>query len=665
MKLSRYILYYGQDQPPPRQVPLRAGPLSLVYEAGDLRYIRLGDQEILRRVYVAVRDRNWGTVTPVLSNVQIEAGADSFRISYDVENKQDGIDFFWRGTITGGADGAISFSMDGEARSTFSRNRLGFCVLHPLGCAGLRAWVEHVDGAVEETAFPQYIAPQLVIDGLIKPVHPFDEMRAMAYPVAPGLVAEIRFQGDIFEMEDQRNWTDASFKTYCTPLRLPFPVEVKAGTRISQSVTLALQGNVPAKRVEAKETGPILTIDETPGPPLPRLGLGVASHGQPLGRQELERLRALNLAHLRVDLHLAEPDYGAKLGQAIAEAAGLGLNLEVALFLSDHAAAELDAFVQVLDRLKPPVWAWLIFHESEKSTGERWIRLARERLAGYDPQARLGSGTNVFFTELNRDRPPVELLDLVCYSLNPQVHAFDNLSLVETLAAQAATVNSARQFSGVTPLVVSPVTLKMRFNPNATGPEPEPKPGQLPPQVDPRQMSLFGAGWTLGSLKYLAESGAHSLTYYETTGWRGVMETEAGSPLPDKFPSLPGEVFPLYHVLADVGEFAGGRVFPSRSSQPLRVEGLVLRRDNRTRILLANLSPDPQPVTIKPLPAGVHVRVLDESNAETARQAPETFRQQPGEFTRTAAGGLQLRLAPYALARIDYEDFTGKGAEEL
>ena len=665
MKSSRYVLYYGQNEPPPRQVSLRAGPLSLLYEAGDLRYVRLGDQEILRRVYVAVRDRNWGTVTPVLSNVRLEAGADSFSISYDVENKQDDIDFFWRGTIIGGADGTISFSMDGQARSTFYRNRLGFCILFPMACAGRPAWVEHVGGAVEETNFPQYIAPQLVIDGLIKPVHPFDEMQAMAYPVASGLVAEIRFQGDIFEMEDQRNWTDASFKTYCTPLRLPFPVEVKSGTRLSQSVTLALQGNLPPKQVKEEETGLVLTIDEVPGRPLPRLGLGTAGHGQPLSRQELARLRALNLAHLRVDLHLGEPDYEAKLGQAGAEAAGLGLSLEVALFLSDNAAAELETLVQALDRLKPPVWAWLIFHQSEKSTGERWIKLARERLAGYGPQVKLGSGTNVFFTELNRDRPPVELLDLVCYSLNPQVHAFDNLSLVETLAAQAATVDSARHLSGAAPVAVSPVTLKMRFNPNATGPEPEPRPGQLPPQVDPRQMSLFGAGWTLGSLKYLAESGVYSLTYYETTGWRGVMETEAGSPLPDKFPSLPGEVFPLYHLLADVGEFAGGQVIPSRSSQPLRVEGLVLRHNGRTRLLLANLSPDPQTVTIKHLPAGVHLRVLDEFNVEMAKQTPEKFRQQPDEFQPTAAGVLPLTLQPYALARIDYENFTGKGAEKL
>ena len=44
-------------------------------------------------------------------------------------------------------------------------------------------------------------------------------------------------------------------------------------------------------------------------------------------------------------------------------------------------------------------------------------------------------------------------------------------------------------------------------------------------------MSLFGAGWTAGSLKYLAEGGAHSLTYYETTGPDGrVLAGEQAAP---------------------------------------------------------------------------------------------------------------------------------------
>ena len=92
-----------------------------------------------------------------------------------------------------------------------------------------------------------------------------------------------------------------------------------------------------------------------------------------------------------------------------------------------------------------------------------------------------------------------------------------------------------------------------RFNPNATGPEPDPAPGQLPPQVDVRQMSIFGAACTVGSLKYLLGSGLEAVTYFETTGCRGLMERVDGCPLSEDFHSDPATVFPLYHVLADVG----------------------------------------------------------------------------------------------------------------
>ena len=247
----------------------------------------------------------------------------------------------------------------------------------------------------------------------------------------------------------------------------------------------------------------------------------------------------------------------------------------------------------------------------------------------------------------------MDALDLVCYSINPQVHAFDNSSLIETLEAQAVTVESARQFTDGVPIAVTPVTLLARFNPNATGPEPEPAPGELPAQVDVRQISLFGAGWTLGSIKYLSESGASSVTYYETSGWRGVMETAGGSTLPEKFRSLPGAVFPLYHILADVGEFAGGEVLVSKSSDPLKVEGVALCKNGRTRTLLANLTPDSQQIKVQNLTETVRVRRLDETNTQTAMESPEAFRAERGELLQTTNGALELNLLPYAIAQID------------
>jgi hypothetical protein len=646
--LPTRVLYYGTDEALPERVKLRAGPLSLVYEKGDLRYIRLGEREILRRVYVAIRDRNWDTVPPRFSSVRKDVKQDSFRISYDVENKQGGVDFFWKGTITGDAQGTVTIAMEGTARSTFLRNRIGFCVLHPIReCAGQACAVEKVDGSVVQGIFPLYTSPDQA----------FLDMRAISHEVVPGVQAEVRFAGDVFEIEDQRNWADASYKTYSTPLRLPFPVEIKAGTRISQSVTLSLKGEVPPPEAEIPRAALTFTVGRTPPVPLPRIGLGVASHNQALSWKALARLRALNLSHLRVDLRLSQSDFQAILGRVSTEASELRVPLEVALHLSDAAEEELKRLRSALEWVKPTVCTWLIFHVSEKSTTEKWAGLARRFLADYDPQAKIGAGTNAYFTELNRGRPPVNVADLVSYSLTPQVHAVDNATLVENLAAQAASVESARQFAGGLPLAVSPITLKPRFNPNATGPEPVPWPGELPSQVDVRQMSLFGAGWTAGSLKYLAESGAYSLTYYETTGWRGVMETEQGSPLPAKFQSLEGAVFPLYHVLADVGEFAGGKVVPSVSSAPLKVDGLILRQGHRTRILLASFSAEPQTVRVTDpdLSQSVQVKYLDETNAELAMVSPESFRAEAGQVVQLKEAALELRLRPYALARLDAE----------
>ncbi len=93
MSLAIPVLRYGKDEPLPERIPLRAGPLSLVYENGDIRTIRLGGHEILRRVYVAIRDHNWGTVLPVFSNVEMDIGDDAFKITYDVENAEGDIDF--------------------------------------------------------------------------------------------------------------------------------------------------------------------------------------------------------------------------------------------------------------------------------------------------------------------------------------------------------------------------------------------------------------------------------------------------------------------------------------------------------------------------------------------------------------------------------------------
>jgi hypothetical protein len=637
------VLYDGREEPLPARVRLWAGPLSLVYQQGDLRYLRLGEREVLRRVYVAVRDRNWGTIPATLSSVRILRREDAFEITFDARHWEGEIDFAWRGRIVGTPEGAITYTMAGEALTGFLKNRIGLCVLHPMEAAGAPCTVEHVDGGVEEGAFPRLIAPH----------QPFLGIRAIRHRVAEGVWATVRLEGDTFEMEDQRNWTDASFKTYSTPLALPIPVRIDAGTRVEQSLHLTIAG-APAKRAAAAPDRPLaVTLGERVGR-LPRLGLETAGHGRPLGDEAIERLRALSLGHLRVEVDPAGSDAMSTLRRAWAEAGALGVPLQLALVLGEGAEEGLERLVGALGEMHPRVAEWLVYGAGEAATSAGTADLARRRLAAYDPAIPVGGGARTNYTELNRNRPPEGALDLLAYAITPQVHAFDNASLVETLTTQPVTVESARAFAGGRPIAVGPVTLKPRLNPAATGPEPPPPPGALPREVDPRQMSLFGAGWTLGSIAALAAAGAASVTYYQTTGWLGVMETAEGSPLPAAFISVPGGVYPVYHVFRAVGDLAAGEVLAARVSDPLRLAALALRSQGRQRLLVANLGPEAAEATVRGLPGGrAALRRLDEHNAEAAMAAPEAYWQTPPEEVAIRGGEARLTLVPYGLAWLD------------
>ena len=239
----------------------------------------------------------------------------------------------------------------------------------------------------------------------------------------------------------------------------------------------------------------------------------------------------------------------------------------------------------------------------------------------------IGGGTRAYFTELNRATLPLAEMEIATYAINPQVHAFDNASLTETLAAQAETVRSARAIVGERPIAVGPITLAPRFNPNATGAEAPLPEGALPPNVDYRQPSLFAAGWLAGSINALANAGADALTYFETTGWKGLIERSDHPLRVLAFYSWPGMVFPVYHVLADVAEFRNGEVLPVSVSDPLRVQALALREGVRLRLVLANMRDTEATVTVD----GLKLREITQRalNAETAFAAasdPSQFR---------------------------------------
>jgi hypothetical protein len=371
-------------------------------------------------------------------------------------------------------------------------------------------------------------------------------------------------------------------------------------------------------------------------------------------------LAALRPDHLRVELDLANPDWRDQLAQAAANAYTIGAALDLSVIGSSSAVSWLDLADEIGDRshdvgrvfVFPPVAEPIVFPRGDLVTDRETLEGARAALAGTGIE--VGGGTRAYFTELNRgtETVPFEELDAVSFTVNPQVHAFDVLSLVENIAAQATTVESTRAFAGDVPLVVGPITLKPQSNPNATSAPPPTPPDELPDSVDPRQMSLFGAGWTVGSISRLAAAGADALTYYELLGWRGLLERREGLTRRDLFPSIAGGLFPVYHVFAAIALFGEPAVAAVTLADGLSVEAFALRNGDLVRILVANLTNEDREVRIEvPGLASATFRSLDETTYEKAATDPAFFEEMGNPLD--VADGVTLALRPFAVACVD------------
>ena len=636
---------YGADTPEPEPITLRMGAVSLFFEphSGWVRTVRLNQgAEIVRGIYIAVRDKNWNTLPVTISDLDIQQKRGGFQISYSANCQQDDIHFTYTAELIGTPEGKLSYTFRGEAQTSFLKNRIGFCVLHPIDeCAGKNVKVEHTDDTTTRGSFPNWISPH----------QPFKNIRAITNDILWGVKATVRFEGDVFEMQDQRNWTDASFKTYSTPLSEPYPVEISAGTVIAQSVTLELLGRIPNRTAETQNAPIVIHQSAETDYSLPNFGVGLAPLDKPLTEWEIARIAALKLSHLRVEIDFSNSDWQDIFLQTLSHLDDARLNeisLEAALFFTGNSQEEVEALTAIVRQIpRRTVKRWLVAQKGAAVTPENVINTARAALDKYQHRADFYAGTSANFTELNRNRPADKRY--FCYSLNPQVHAFDTRSLMETLPTQGDTVRNARRF-GMNPFVaVSPITLKPRPNPNADVVE-------ILETSDARQYALCGAAWTLGSVESLTNATTHSATYYELFGNLGIIQPESeGS----------NRVAPLYHVLADVGAFDGGRyVRVGASVRRNEVAILFLHKREKRRLMVANLTSKTQEFEIDFPARKITLKMLDETNVEYAMTEPEAYRAESGQSLRGTSAtdwrGMETRrvrltLRPYGIARLDGE----------
>jgi len=577
---------YGTQAVEAEPVRLSAGALSADFVNGNLRTIRHGGTEVLRAIAYIVRDRDWGTYEPELTDLVIDQRADAFSVSYAAScTGPDGSKLGFRAMIEGHADGGLIFDVSALPESDFETNRCGFCILHPIaGLAGSAVTVEHTDGSVADTKLPL----------LIDPWQPFKNIRAITHQVRPGVAAECRMEGDIFEMEDQRNWSDSSYKTYVRPLALPWPYKLPGGQTNRQTITLRIAGDGKAPAAAATPEPVRVTLGE-PGPALPEIGVVIYPEDVEATLTKLSTLAALGPRQL---LFHYDPTRGhgfeaLRAFARLAEAYKSGTTLECVVACAGDLDAELSGVAGMVRRAGLRLDAIAVSPSVDRQStppGSAWppcppledVYAAARRAF---PHIRLGGGMFSYFTELNRKRVPAGLLDFVTHCTCPIVHAADDLSIMQSLEALPFITGSTRSIFGDKPYRIGPSTIAMRQNPygGATKDNPD---GQRIAMAnsDPRHAGQFAAAWTIGYVARVASAGLEMLTPSSFTGSFGLLAS-SGEPADEGAPR------PLFHAVKMLCDLAGHQNVTTAASDDTRVAALAGRSPaGETVVCLANLT---------------------------------------------------------------------------
>ncbi|MER9355228.1 hypothetical protein NKI61_18330 [Mesorhizobium sp. M0514] len=631
---------------------LRAGSLSVAFDNGALRYIRIGTIEVLRGISFLVRDENWGTCTTVLDDLRIDERPDAFAIEYRATCAATSGRLIYRARVSGSGDGALSFVAEAEPETDLLTNRTGFVVLHPIeGLAGKPIKVLHEDGHDELSFFPDHIDPKC----------PFTDIRALSHEIAPGIWATCAMEGDAYEMEDQRNWSDASYKTYVRPLRRPWPYRLPKGQKFTQAVRLHVSGTLPTGTSENRNPLINLTIGGPVGR-VPRTGVGVAADEakHALETPELLRRMAPQWMVCQVDLRIAHGQDELESYAALARLTGAGVVLEIITKGTRDPFGELAPVADAVHSLGLKLEAVSVFPAQDMTSvqpGAPWPTMpsfhesysaARRAFPGIA----LGGGMAAYFTELNRKRPPAEALDYVTFTTCPSVHAVDDVSVMETLQAIPHLIRSAHAFMGERlPLRIGPIQLGCRENPYGKSTAPNEANARVClSRIDPRQRGLFNAAWTVGYFAACAREGIEAVAFGDFAGPFGQIHRKADFVQPWYDQQDGPTVYPAFHVLAGLSKLGGATLLSVGTAGADGVATIAAEKDRRVTLWVANLTAKTQSVRLSDSPSSARIALLGAEQFERAATDPDFM-----ESSARPLDDQSISLGAYAVARVDLD----------
>ncbi|GLR90645.1 hypothetical protein [Bradyrhizobium iriomotense] len=650
-KPTRAVKLFGTEAPDGKRRELRAGPISAVFDSGALRYIRYHGEEVLRGIAYLVRDKDWGTYTPAIENLKIRQSKNGFAIAYHATCRDQNQAIRYSAQIDASGDGTLKFSAEATPLSDFLTNRTGFVVLHPLaGTVGRPVEVVHTDGKREKRKFPKFISPG----------QPIFEIRSLKHEPLSGVAVTVLMEGNKFEMEDHRNWMDASYKTYVCSLLDPWPYTLERGKSFSQSITLTVSGKPPKSRPRTSDAGTTITLGGTKGR-IPQIGVGVPMAEAAAALEAVDFIAAAKPQALvcQIDGREQGQEEAAASFRDLSSQTGAPVTLEIILPAREPADKEVAAIASEVNAagLTPASVVITQMHDlksfqpnTPRPWGPTYEEMATATRASF-PNALLGGGMLSYFTELNRKPVPRGVFDFITHTGCPIVHAPDDISVMETLETLPWIFASARAMIGKVPYHIGPTSIPCRDNPYGAAVAPNPDNRRVClSDLDPRQRGLFAAAWNLGYVSAAARAGVDAVALGSATGSQGMIYRKLAHAQP-WFDGRDARLFPIYHVIAGLAAASGARRIDTDSSAPSKLAALAHRNKAGDVLWLANLSGEPQRLKVKGFDGRARLDVLDEKSFEAAVHDPawlnsdSAFIRKVGTFELPSYGIVRIKSA--------------------
>ena len=481
---------------------------TLAIARAAIRNVTYQGVQIIDLLYTAIRPWDWSTLDPDEHSEVIQIVGENCVVTIT--------DLFassMRGktvlTLQPNGKFTVDYQLTGLGK--FEINRWGVCF-----CLHTGDWM----GATVKTSESEYklaaeISPQRVIDGVTQGLFPASN--DMHFVAKDNRSLKVSSTGKILEAEDQRNWTDNTYKIYSGSLAEPRPFIIEKDLTWHQLVEFEV--SVPDG--SAIDGSKIIAKDISS---LPRIGLQFNTEAL-LPNDDLEKaLFILDIDHIRINEE-------SLTAQKIATVSKSGLALEAAL-LSSNSGEQLGREVEHLTT-RVPAGSRLLIHREGREIVQADDLPKNNSLNSHIP------GSDAYLVDLHRNK--YNFGDSVSYSMVPTIHSSDPETIFKTLYTQRESIEFAKKF--IAPQVsISPITFSTRGNPE-TGHLRDNRINFAQLDMAAQIKNLSAAAWTLGSVFALASAGAYSGTWHELFGDYGVIYSESSA---IKFS-------PTFHALAALG----------------------------------------------------------------------------------------------------------------